>query len=153
MYSVMFGDDRQVGLVKEAGCNYPAENKLGTSLGIWRLLVDICHADRLAEEHAWLLAMDTQCHLLGLFPLSHGTVDMTFMDPREVFVRLCLIGAKRFVIAHNHPSGNVSASDEDIKVAARLKAAGDIIGICLEDSIIIGNNDYVSMADSGLLNF
>lgn len=146
-YRVLLDDDRKVTLVKENSCDIPfVEEHLNTPQAIVDLVVQLYAATRLAEEHAWLLAMDLAGHLIGMFELSHGDCGMTCMGVREIFIRLSLIGAKRFVIVHNHPSGNVVPSATDIESTRKLKAASELMGIILDDHIIIGDS-YYSMAE------
>ena len=151
-YRVLMDDDRRPVLVKEAGRNYPAEKNLNQGLKIYRLFVEMYQADRLPEEHAWILALDVKYHLIGIFEISHGTCDMTCVNPREIFMRLCLIGAYGFVVVHNHPTGNVELSNADISVAETLSSAGILMGIRLIDSIIIGDHGYLSMRERGYLS-
>lgn len=69
----------------------------------------------------------------------------------EIFIRLLLVGASNFVIAHNHPSGDCTLSKEDINLTKRIKYCADIMGIPLLDHIIIGEG-YNSFHQNGLLS-
>ena len=113
------------------------------------------HAFRLrfmAEEYVYLLSLDTKGHILGLFEVSHGTISSSHCNPREVFLRALVSGASSIIIVHNHPSGDVTPSDEDILVSKRLYEAGKLIGIAVEDFIIVGNeNDYCSFNEEGMI--
>lgn len=84
---------------------------------------------------------------IGLFELTHGSVNASQLGTREVFVRLCLLGASSFVVVHNHPSGDPSPSIDDNATTKRLKSAADIMGIPLVDHIIIGDSTFYSYAD------
>ena len=125
--------------VREASGGYNSRHRFCNPNEIALLLDTIFDASRLAEEHSWLICMDTKCHIIGLFELAKGTVDSCFMNPRELFIRALLAGSKLCVISHNHPSGNPQPSDIDIQITKKIKEAGDIIGIQLSDHIIIGH--------------
>jgi DNA repair protein RadC len=67
-----------------------------------------------------------------------GLVDRSLVHAREVFKSAIAAGASRIILAHNHPSGNVKPSPQDAEVTAALIAAGEIIGIPVDDHIIVG---------------
>lgn len=102
-----------------------------------------------AEEHVYLLCADTKMHIVGIFEISHGTVNMSCLSPREIFIRACLCGAVNIILVHNHPSGDPTPSKEDFEVYNRLNKASEIMGISLIDSIIIGDY-YYSFNESGI---
>lgn len=97
----------------------------------------VYHAERLPEEHVYLLAFDTKMHLIGLFELSHGTSRESALSPEQVLQRLFLSGASRFCIVHNHPSGDVSPSEADNQITKRIAEAARICGVEFCDHIIL----------------
>lgn len=131
---------------------YNDSDTLSSPENIRRLLNKLYYADKLAEEYAWLLALDAQTIPKGIFQISHGTVNSSFLSPREVFLRLLLCGATSFVVVHNHPSGIPNPSTEDKTVTQRLKEAGELLGIRLLDHIIIGEDCCYSFLVDGKLN-
>lgn len=104
-----------------------------------------------AEEYIYLLAMDTKCNIIGVFLVGKGTVKMTVITPREMFIRLLLCGSSCFVVVHNHPSGDVTPSKDDIALTRRIKECADMMGIDFIDHIIIGGDDYYSFNEGGIL--
>ena len=100
------------------------------------------HLDVLAEEYGYVLAVDSKNNIIGVFNTSHGTVNTTYMNPREIFIRLLLCGAISYFALHNHPSGDPQPSKEDDRATKKLIDAGQIIGIELLDHIIIGDTFY-----------
>lgn len=76
-------------------------------------------------------------------------VNITICNPREIFIKALLCGASGIVIIHNHPSGDTTPSEQDIKSYNRLKEAGKLIGINVLDSIIVGDS-YYSFVENGL---
>lgn len=155
-YKVLLDEENKNILVKESAQLYASEKgEMNTPAQIVHLCNDVLQANRLAEEHLWLLAFNTKNKLLGLFEVSHGTVNGSLITPREIFVRLFLCGAVRFVLVHNHPSGDPTPSQEDMAATERHIEVGKTMGIPLLDHIIIGSDDrggnfYFSMRERNL---
>lgn len=145
-YTTELTDDKITAVVKENSSNYEINN-LNCPENIVRMMKDVFHADRKAEEYVWLIATNTKMKPIGLFELTHGYVNASQLGSREVFVRLCLLGASSFVVVHNHPSGDPSPSADDNATTKRLKSAADIMGIPLVDHIIIGDSAFYSYAE------
>lgn len=128
-------------LIKEQGCNYSVD-KLDNPEVIVKMLNDIFKLNKQSEEYIYMIALNTQCKILGIFEISHGTVRYSFCEPREIFIKALLCGASSIILAHNHPSQDINPSKEDISVYNRIKEAGKIIGVELLDSIIVGAGYY-----------
>ena len=91
------------------------------------------------QECAYALYLDAKRHLLcEPMVISRGTADKTFIHPREVFLHAIRLGAVSVIVAHNHPSGDPTPSDEDIAETKRIKESGELIGIPLDDHVVIG---------------
>ena len=95
--------------------------------------------------------LNTRSKLIGESEISKGTINMSLVSPRELFVEALMKNAVYIILMHNHPSGDPSPSRADILVTRRVKEAGEILGIELLDHIIIGDNCYVSLALEGYL--
>lgn len=149
-YTTCLKDDRTPMLVKEVSKNYPSVQSLNDPEKIVHVMNEVFDASKQTEEHVWLLALTTKCQPIGIFELSHGTVDMSIVSPREVFLKLCLCGASTFVIIHNHPSGDQRPSSKDIQVTKKLDECAKLMGIPLLDHIIIGDT-YYSFKRVGIL--
>lgn len=98
----------------------------------------------LAEEHLVLIAVDTRGYILGLFKVSQGTVNSSMCNPREIYVRALMVGASAIFLLHNHPSGDCTPSKYDIECAKKLSEVGNIMGIKLNDFIIVGKDSFFS---------
>ncbi|MFT5683975.1 MAG: DNA repair protein RadC [Myxococcota bacterium] len=83
--------------------------------------------------------------------LTTGNDMHTIVDPRQIFRTAVRSGAAGIIIAHNHPSGDPTASSADLSVTRRLAEAGQVIGIELLDHLILGSDRYVSLAEQGVL--
>jgi len=89
--------------------------------------------------------------VLGILDVSTGGVSATVADPRVIFAAAIKAGASGFIVAHNHPSGNLIASQSDIELTKRLKEAGKVLEIQLLDHVIITSEGYFSFADEGMI--
>ena len=103
------------------------------------------------EEYVYLMCFDTKSHPLGLFEISHGTVNSAVLSPREIYMKALLCGAANIIMVHNHPSGDPEPSREDLHMTARIRDAGALIGITLMDHLVMGDQSFVSMKERGLL--
>ena len=154
-YTTRIKDNLNV-LIKERAFNYKTENShLDSAEKIAKMLCDVFELHLLAEEFVYLLSLDAKCKVLGIFEVGHGTVNACLLHTREIMIRNVLCGASAFIVVHNHPSGELSVSNDDISTTEQLKKAGELMGIHLLDHIIIGREDaketYYSMAEHGLL--
>lgn len=149
-YSTLLDENKKTVLVKEDSNNYPSVDNLSSPEKIVDVLNHAYKANRQTEEHTWLVALTTKCKPIGLFEISHGTVNLSPVSPREIFVKLCLCGAACFVIAHNHPSGDTTPSSQDIATTNNIAKVGEMMGIELLDHIIIGDNFYSFKEHNGL---
>ena len=89
--------------------------------------------------------------MLCVEEVARGTLTACLVHPREVFGTAVHLRAAGIIAVHNHPSGDKTPSVEDMEITNRLKEAGKMLGIKLMDHIIIGEGDYYSFADDGLL--
>jgi DNA repair protein RadC len=83
--------------------------------------------------------------------VSVGTIDHTFMAPREIYRDALAAGASALFLAHNHPSGDPTPSSDDRQVTRRLAQAGATLGVELIDHLVVGDPDWVSLARMGVL--
>lgn len=100
------------------------------------------------KENFVIIFFDTRNNLI-VEDVSVGTLNASIVHPREVFKRAILNNASHVVIAHNHPSGDPRPSDEDIATTMRLVEAGKILGISLIDHIVVCENSYTSLKETG----
>ncbi len=89
--------------------------------------------------------------VLGLFEVSKGGISGTVADPKIIFTAALKGGASGIIVAHNHPSGNLTASQSDIDLTRKLKEAGKFLEIQLLDHVIVTTEGYFSFADEGLI--
>lgn len=93
---------------------------------------------KLDREHGIVLGLDTKNKVIYREIVSIGTLNSTFMHPREVFKGAIVHSANGIILAHNHPSGDLTPSYEDIKIGKSMKDAGELLNISVIDMIILG---------------
>lgn len=105
------------------------------------------------QENFAILLMDNKNKVTGFCVTSVGTVSETIVHPREVFVAAIQGNASSIIIMHNHPSGVLTPSREDIAVTKRLTECGTVLGIPILDHVIVNteNATYLSMKEEGYL--
>jgi len=96
------------------------------------------------QEYFVLLTLDGARRLINSRIVTIGTLMTSLVHPREVFSFALEDRAASIIIAHNHPSGMLDISENDREVTKRIRQAGDIIGIRLDDHIIVAGDDFVS---------
>jgi DNA repair protein RadC len=96
--------------------------------------------------------LDTKNQPQSVNVASVGSLNSSIVHPREIFKVAILSNSATIIIFHNHPSGHVEPSEEDITITKRLKECGKLMGIELLDHIIIGSEDrYCSLKEKGIL--
>ena len=103
------------------------------------------------KEHFVILCLDTRNHLIKTDVVSIGSLDCSIVHPREVFKEAISSSAASVIFVHNHPSGDPTPSEDDIKMTKRLIEAGEIIGIEVLDHIVICDKEHLSMKAKNLV--
>lgn len=102
-------------------------------------------------EYIFLLLLDSGLHLIEERILSKGTVNASLLSPREVFINAFQGKAANIMLLHNHPGGNPTPSENDLRITERVREVGQMVDIPLFDHIIIGDNSYFSFQESHLM--
>lgn len=136
-------------LVKESSRDYPdmPRNQFRRSSDVASFGKGYLHLHDETEEYIYMLCLDTRSRLIALFEMSHGSVDMSVISPREVFQKALLANASNIIMLHNHPSGDSQPSVNDIAVTQRLEDTGIIVGIRVVDHVIIGHENCYSICE------
>ena len=85
--------------------------------------------------------------LIGVETVSIGSITASTTTPRDIFKSAILANAVAIIVCHNHPSGDLTPSNEDIKITKQLTAAGELLGIKVLDHLIVSNQGYKSLRD------
>lgn len=148
-YKTRLTENKRVTLEKEISTNFPElsyaikspDDAVTVGRGFMRI-----HEE--PEEYMYMICMNTKNKIIGVFEISHGSVNSSIVNPREVFQKALLANAVSIIVMHNHPSGDPTPSREDIEVTKRLVEAGKIVGVEVLDHIIIGDR-YNSLKEKG----
>jgi DNA repair protein RadC len=103
------------------------------------------------QERFAVLLLDVKHRLQGIQVISIGTATETIAHPRDIFREVIRHGATRTIVAHNHPSGNLEPSPEDLELTRQLLAGAQLLGIPLLDHLILGNGEHTSLRQTTLL--
>lgn len=113
---------------------------------VYAFMRDLGESDR---ERFYSLHLDSRNSVVGCEEVSCGSAESSLVHPRELFKSAILSSSKSVIIVHNHPSGNPEPSDDDIRITKKLYDCGELLGIGLLDSIIIGRDSYYSFKEKG----
>ena len=105
------------------------------------------------EEYMYVVSMDTNFHIKGIYPAGHGSHDSVAVYSREMFTFLLLSGAERFICVHNHPNGNLEASEGDIMWMENMKAVSSILHLDFADYMIVTEEGVNSIMSNNSMNF
>jgi len=122
-------------------------------LSSWDSLLTYCKtamAYRQTEQFR-IFYLDRKNILIADEQQQQGTVDHVPVYPREVIKRALELNASAFILVHNHPSGDPNPSESDILMTARIKEAGETLGLVLHDHLVIGKGQDFSFRSNGLL--
>lgn len=123
--------------------------KISSPKDISMLLIN--EMNNLNQEVLKLILLNTKNTVIGVKDVFKGSLNSSIVHPREIFREAVQRGSASIIICHNHPSGDPTPSKEDINVTLRIKQCGDLMGIKLLDHIIIGNNNYISLKEKGII--
>ncbi len=97
------------------------------------------------QESFYVMFLDNAKHVLGLAEISKGGSNATIVEPSLIFAYAIKAAANSIILAHNHPSGTLTASSADISITKRLQEGGKLLGISIDDHLIITRQGYNSV--------
>jgi DNA repair protein RadC len=127
-------------------------HKIKTSSNAYDLLINAWDMNRieLLEEFKILL-LDRNNNCLGISNIATGGVSACLVDPKIVFSTALKAKASALILAHNHPSGNLTPSSNDLDLTRKLKDGGRLLEISVLDHLVVTSQGYYSLADEGLM--
>lgn len=134
-------------LLKEESVEY-SNSKIKSSVDIVNLLKSTEQINLLPEEHIYLICLNTKNNVICYSQVAMGGIDNCIIDLKTIFKTVLLANASRFILVHNHPSGDPTPSRNDIKITNRLIDASKIMNLEFLDHIIISKNNYASVMNS-----
>lgn len=148
-YKTKLTESKRVVLEKEISMNCPdLSYAIKSPDDAAQIGKEFMHIHEEPEEYMYMICMNTKNKVIGIFEISHGTVNSSLVSPREAFQKALLANAVSVIFMHNHPSGDCTPSREDIEITKRLTEAGEILGISVLDHIIVGER-YTSLKEKG----
>ncbi|HBZ83233.1 MULTISPECIES: JAB domain-containing protein [Brevibacillus] len=139
----------RIKMVKESSLLYPQRRirMAVDAVGLFQKFLQ--ETDR---EQFFLLCLNTKNEPTAIHTVSVGSLDASIVHPREVYKTAILANSAAVIVAHNHPSGDPTPSNQDLKVTRRLQEAGEILGITILDHIIVGTEGAcVSLKEGGYM--
>lgn len=106
----------------------------------------------LKHEEFWVMSLSISLSVLSIQKIGEGGFTATYVDTKRIFKTALSHSASKIMIAHNHPSGNLKPSEQDISLTKRIRDAAKIMDIGLLDHIIVTGRGYYSFADEGILD-
>jgi len=106
----------------------------------------------LPHEEFWILLLNNANRIVGRERISVGGIRGTVVDVKLIYKKAIEKNASGLILCHNHPSGSLKPSAEDIKLTKNIISAGKTLDIRVPDHLVIGGNDYLSFADSGMMD-
>lgn len=103
------------------------------------------------KEHLLVVSLDSRSKIIGTDIVSVGTLNSSLIHPREVFETAIRRHAAQIILCHNHPSGELKPSNDDLQVTKNIKSAGDILGIPVIDHLIVTTKGFLSFKTTGFL--
>ena len=103
------------------------------------------------REYFFVMLLNRGNQVLGYYEVSRGGIAGTLVDVRLIMQAVLKANASSIILAHNHPSGTKEISDADNRITQKIKSACSLLDITLLDHIVLTVNDFVSMAEDGLL--
>lgn len=142
----------EVQLMYKTSVKQSTLTKIDSSQVCYKVFIQIWDENKIQHfEQSKILMLNKANKVIGMYEVSSGGVDSTVVDLRMIFSAALLANATAIILAHNHPSGNLTPSQSDIDLTHRIRNAGQIMNIGLIDHLIITTEGYYSFAEQGLL--
>jgi DNA repair protein RadC len=103
------------------------------------------------QENFCVIAINGASEVIRMHTITKGLLNHSLVHPREVYHPLISDRAAAYIAVHNHPSGNIQPSDQDIQITKQLAQSGDLMGIKLIDHIIVSTSGILSLREMGYL--
>ncbi len=141
----------RVVLVREKVGRYELPKAIRSPEDAYKAITTLTNVQEEAQEVFGILILNTKNKVVAVHEVSRGTLNNSMVHPREIFKPAVLHNAAGIICFHNHPSGDTGPSKDDIEVTERLVMAGEIMGIIVMDHIIVGDDEYTSLRDIGVM--
>ncbi len=130
-------------LVKEDECIY--EGRIISSTDAYKKFIEIFKINKKAEEHIVMFCLNSKNEIIAAFLITKGGIDYSNINLTDIIKRTLLCNCKKIIIAHNHPSGDVTPSKEDLMFTEKMINACKFMGIDFLDHLVIGDKSFQSI--------
>ncbi|PTX41959.1 DNA repair protein RadC [Christiangramia gaetbulicola] len=125
------------------------QKKITSSNSVFEIMQPVI--GELGHEEFWIIYLSNNNKVIEQFQISKGGITGTLVDVRITLKKALEVGAVSLILVHNHPSGNLKASEADKQLTKKLKTAAESLDIKVLDHIIVTEKSYLSFADEGML--
>lgn len=130
---------------------FAQDRKITNSRSVYEILLQAFEEHLCYTEAFYIILTNRSNTVLGVSKIADGGSASVAVDLKLIFQRVLKANASTIVIAHNHPSGALYPSEQDIKITKQIKEASKLLGVSLLDHIIVSHEGYYSFADEGML--
>lgn len=134
----------KVALVRDPDYSPRAAPKIGTPADVVAFMRD---AENDVTEGMWVVALNNQHRVLGIYEAHRGTVASVEVHPADVLRAVLVVGTNRFILVHNHPSGEAEPSASDDALTRRVAQAAKVVGMVLLDHIVLGFSEHFAYSE------
>lgn len=147
LIDLLFGEDRFPQLVKKALGPAP---RVTTAKEAVSVVEEHFALSRQPEEHVYCLFLDAEGAVRAVSVISSGSNSGCVFNLRGIHTRALLVGCWRMICLHNHPSGSLKPSDQDLSSYQMLKESSKVHEAIILDNIIVGDGEYYSFCEQGI---
>ena len=135
-------------MIKESSVLYANRriSKPNEIVDLLKIFLEDCDREKLI-----VCCLNTKNEPTSISVVSVGSLNTSIVHPREVFKTAVMSNSASIILAHNHPSSDITPSKEDIDITERIKQGGNILGIKLLDHLILGDGKYLSLLERGYI--
>lgn len=130
-------------LIKEQQFEY--NQKITSTVGLVNFMTNVLKINNEAQEVTYLLSLNNKNQLVSFTEIARGGLDMCNLSQNQIFKTVLLSNSNKFILVHNHPTGDPTPSKSDIETTKRILNSCKILGIEFLDHLVIGDSEYQSI--------
>lgn len=130
-------------LIKEQQFEY--NQKITSTVGLVNFMINVLKINNEAQEVTYLLSLNNKNQLVSFTEIARGGLDMCNLSQNQIFKTVLLSNSNKFILVHNHPTGDPTPSKSDIETTKRILKSCEILGIEFLDHLVIGDSEYQSI--------
>lgn len=130
-------------LVKEQEFKY--NQKISSTLDLVDFIMNVLNINNEAQEVVYILSLNNKNQLVSFTEIARGGLNMCNITQNEIFKNVLLSNSNKFILVHNHPSGDPTPSKNDIDITKKILRSCEILGIEFLDHLVIGDDEYQSI--------